>query len=283
MQHAALTTTEKKEGSISFFQRLWGFTISKRQRFILSVLVLSTGLFFSEVYRQYHLYISFLLSFLTVGALFWSNYKDILENHSKMIYILPFFYTLSFGLFYFLLGDRILTRLILTSVYGIGLYSLFLSQNIFIVSSIRTIALLSSARLVSTVLALVTFVFLTSFIFSLRLFLFPTALLVSFYSFFLIAHTLWVYTLEQTFLPNILWTALLTLCLFELTMVLWFWPAHFAVISVFLMGYLYTMVSLSHLWFEKKLFKSSLWEYIWIAVMIFVVLLFFTFILPVGY
>jgi hypothetical protein len=68
-----------------------------------------------------------------------------------------------------------------------------------------------------------------------------------------------------------------------MTLVLWFWPAHFAFISVFLMGFLYTLVSLSHLWFEKKLFKGSLWEYVWISLVIFIILLFFTFILPLGY
>lgn len=257
--------------------------MSKRQRFVISVILLSTGLFFSESYRQFHLYVSFLLSLLTVLAIWWSNYKDIRENRSPMIFVLPFFFTLSFGLFYFLLGDRILSRLILTTFYAIGLYSLFLSQNIFIVSSIRTIALLSSARLVSTVLVLVTFVFLTATIFSLRLFLFPTAILVFIYSFFLVSHSLWIYTLESRFLPNAKWTFFLSLCLFELTLILWFWPAHFAFVSVFLMGFLYTLVSLTHLWFEKKLFKGSLWEYVWISLVIFIILLFFTFILPLGY
>jgi len=257
--------------------------LSKRQRFVISVILLSTGLFFSESYRQFHLYVSFLLSLLTVLAIWWSNYKDIRENRSPMIFVLPFFFTLSFGLFYFLLGDRILSRLILTTFYAIGLYSLFLSQNIFIVSSIRTIALLSSARLVSTVLVLVTFVFLTATIFSLRLFLFPTAILVFIYSFFLVSHSLWIYTLESRFLPNAKWTFFLSLCLFELTLILWFWPAHFAFVSVFLMGFLYTLVSLTHLWFEKKLFKGSLWEYVWISLVIFIILLFFTFILPLGY
>ncbi len=267
----------------SFLHQLAGFTISKRQRFVISVFCLSLGLFFSETYRQFHLYVSFLLSLITVLALFWSNFKDIKENHSPMIYVLPFFFTLSFGLFYFLLGDRILSRIVLTTLYAIGLYSLFLSQNIFIVSSIRTIALLSSARLVSTVLVLITFVFLTATIFSLRLFLFPTAIIVFVYSFFLISHVFWIYTLENSFFPNREWTVFLSLCIFEVTLTLWFWPAHFAFIAVFLMGFLYTLVSLSHLWFEKKLFKGSLWEYLWISIVIFIILLFFTFILPLGY
>jgi hypothetical protein len=287
MQQPTTTEFEKKESSASFFYHLAGLTISKRQRFVISDIVLSLGLFFAATYRQSHLYIylyiCLFLSILTVVALFWSNYKDIREKHSPMIYILPFFFTLSFGLFYPLLGDRILSRLILTTVYAIGIYSLFLSQNIFIVSSIRTIALLSSARLVSTVLVLLTFVLLTTFVFSLQLFLFSTGLIVFLYSFFLISHALWIYTLEQSFLPNFQWTIFLSLCIFELTLILWFWPANFAFISVFLMGILYTLISLSHLWFEKKLFKGSLWEYVWISVVIFIVLVFFTFVLPLGY
>ena len=66
----------------------------------------------------------------------------------------------------------------MTSLYALGLYSLFLSQNIFTVSSIRTIALLSGARTVSLVLTLLSFFFLSNVVFSFHINIFLTLLLI---------------------------------------------------------------------------------------------------------
>lgn len=261
-----------------------GFTFTKRQRFILSVVILSIGLFFSESFRveQSGFSVSIILALLTGMLLFWANQRDVIDNYSPMIFILPFVYTFSFGLFYQLLHDRILSRLILTTIYGIGLYSLFLSQNIFIVASIRTIALLSSARLVSTILMLLSYAFLSVTVFSFHFFLFPTALIVFIYSFLIISHAIWMYTLEKSPFTHLSWVSLLALAMVEVGIVLWFWPSLPALIAIFLTGFFYSLVGLSHLWYEKRLFKAGLWEYTWWTIIVLVLLIFFTFVFPLN-
>jgi hypothetical protein len=281
MQQLA-NASEKKQSSVSIIDYLGGFTITKRQRFIISVLILTLGLFFSANTRNSQIEVlitSLVLSLLTVAFLYWSNIKDIAESYSQSLFILPFFFTLSFSLFYFLppIPDRLLYRLLVTIGYGIGLYSLFLSQNIFIVASIRTIALLSSARLVSTVLSTVAYFLLSLTVFSLHLFLFPTAFIVFVFSFFLISHALWIYTLEKPLFAQATWVAVLSLCLFEISLILWFWPSLPALIAAFITGFFYSVVGLSHLWYEKRLFKSALWEYVWLTGLTFFILLFFTY------
>ena len=134
---------------------------TKRQRFILGVLILSTGLFISEhLLGKSGIYTVFSIAILSDVFLFLVLYRDLKENFSLQVFILPFFFSLSFGLFYFLVPARYITRIIMTSLYALGLYSLFLSENIFTVSSIRTIALLSSARTVSFVITLLSYFFL---------------------------------------------------------------------------------------------------------------------------
>lgn len=268
---------KKKPLFLLFLERFNSFIQNKRQRFILAVIFLSIGMFFTEhLLGKPFIFVSLLLSVLTVLLFLWSNYNDIKENFSFNIFILPFFYSLSFGVFYFLIPARFLTRILMTSFYAIGLYSLFLAQNIFIVASIRTIALLSSARIVSFVISLISYFFLSDVVFSLDLPLIPTALLFLFFSLPLILQSLWTITLEKSPVGYVGWASGLGICLLELSAVLWFWPSQPTIIALFLTGFFYTIVGLSHAWLEKKLFKSVMWEYIWVGVVVFLILISFT-------
>lgn len=265
-----LTNGRKKRGQIQFF-------FSKRQKLVTGVLALSLGLFFSEHFLgKSGLFLLIFLSILTDVFFIFAVFDDFRENMTGAFLILPFFYSLSFGLFYFLVPSRFLSRIAITSLYAIGLYSLFLSQNIFAVSSIRTIALLSSARIVSFVLTLISYFFLSNIIFSLHTTVIVTSFLIFVVSFFLILHSLWTYNLEKGVLHTSLWAFALGIALFELSLVLWFWPSNPTVIALFLTGFFYTIVSLSHVWFDRRLFRGVLWEYIWVSVAVLFVLILIT-------
>ncbi|HKC14930.1 MAG TPA: hypothetical protein VKC89_03165, partial [Patescibacteria group bacterium] len=151
---------------ISILRRL---NVDKRQRFVVGVIFLSLTLFVSEFFLgKSGVFMVFLLSFLADLFLFFALYEDLRENFYPQIFILPFLYSLAFGLFYLLIPARLLTRIVMASFYGVGLYSLFLSINIFSVSSVRTIALLSSARTVSLAIILLSYFFLANVVFSLH-------------------------------------------------------------------------------------------------------------------
>ncbi|MDP3988120.1 MAG: hypothetical protein Q8P80_03170 [Candidatus Levybacteria bacterium] len=265
----------KRKGSfvhrINFFRR---FDITKRHKFIISVVVLSFGLFASEyIIGKSGILLAVVLALCTNLFLFWSNRQDIKENFSWSIFILPFFYSLSFALFFLLVPNRFITRAGITTFYGVGLYSLFLSQNIFTVASIRTIALLSSARTVSFILSLISYFFLADVVLSLDLPIIPTALSILVFSYFLIAHSIWTYILEKPLFTQWQWNLVLSVCLSEVSFILWFWPTNPTIVALFLSGFFYTTVGLSHLWFEKRLFRGVLWEYIWVGVIVFCLLM----------
>lgn len=260
------------------FSRLFDkFSFSKRQRFILAVVVLTLGLFATQhLFGKSGVFLSLFLSVFTVFLFWLANYEDIKHNNSVYLFVLPFFYSLAFGLFYFLVPARFLSRLVMSSLYAVGLYSLFLSENIFTVASMRTIALLSSARTVSFIITLVSYFFLTNVVFSIELSALSKAVFVFSYTFFLIAQSLWSYTLEPFQKMHFIWIFVLSLCFFELAIILWFWPSEPIFIALFLTGFFYLFVGLSHVWFDRRLFRSVLWEYIWVAVIVLCILFLFT-------
>src|ERR1035437_1506387 len=97
----------------------------------------------------------------------------------------------------------------MTALYALGLYSLLLSENIFIVSSIRTIALLSSARTVSFIVTLLSYFFMANVVFSLHLNIILTLVFVFAFSFPLILHSIWSHTLEKDFHSHLEWILLI--------------------------------------------------------------------------
>ena len=253
------------------------FDIPKRQKFIVSVVILSLALFFSEHYLgKGGIYIAILLSIFTDLFVFWAIRSDLKDNFSPQVFILPLIYTLACSLFYFLVPVRFITRVGMTSLYAFGLYSLLLSENIFIVSSIRTIALLSSARTVSFIVTILSYFFLSNVVFSLHFNILVTLLLIFAFSFPLILHSIWTHTLENNFRSQIEWIFLIAICLVETAFVLWFWPTTPTIIALFLTGLFYVLVGISQVWLDKRLFKGVMWEYIWVAVIVFLVFITFS-------
>lgn len=252
------------------------FNIPKRQKFVISVVILSLFLYFSEqLFGRGGIYIAFLLALFTGLFILWAERADLKNNFSLQIFILPFIYTLACALFYFLVPARFITRVGMTSLYALGLYSLLLSENIFIVSSIRTIALLSSARTVSFIITMLSFFFMANVVFSLRLNVFITLVFVFAFTTPLIIHSIWTHTLENDARLHLDWILLISICIVETALALWFWPTTPTIVGLFLTGLFYIFVGISQIWLDKRLFKGVMWEYIWVAVIVFLVFITF--------
>lgn len=252
--------------------------LNKRQKFVLIVFFLSLGLFISEFFTGINaVLLAVFLSILTDILLYWVLKNDIRGSFFYPIFILPFFYTIAFSFFYSLIPARLLTRIAMTGIYAFGLYSLFLTQNIFAVSGIRTINLLRSARIVSFVLTIIVLFFLFNISFSLRLPFFVLPFLVFIFSFLLNFQSLWSYSLDitqikETFLSSLL----ISLALMQLSFVLTIWPVDASIYSLFLTGIFYTYSGLVHAWIERRLFKGVLWEYVWVGFLSILILLVFS-------
>lgn len=265
------TLPKRKEEPSPFFM------FSKRQKFVLAVFVLSLGLFTSEyLFSGYGVAVAGLLALLTDVFLLGALYEDLQENFSIHPFVLPFLCSLAFGLFYFLTPSRLLSRIVLTSLYAVGLYSVFLSENIFVVASIRTIALLNSARIVTFVITLIAFFFLSNTIFSFRLSFLPTIGLFGLFTFLFTFHSVWTYTLERGIGKDFIWNAVVTLCLTEMAAILWFWPTPPTVFALFMTAMFYILIGLVHVWLDKRLFRNVVAEYVWVAIVALFILVWFS-------
>lgn len=242
-------------------------SLNKRQRFVAAVLALSAGVFLSEYFTGITITLTAVfLAVLTVLLLLLILRRDIRGTFYAPILILPFFFTLAFPFFYALVPERLLSRVIITGIYAFGLYSLFLTQNIFAVSGIRTINLLRSARIVAFVLTLLVYYFLVNFIFSLRLPVVITPLIIFPVSFLMNIQSLWTYTLDPSQIkPIATFSSIISVSILELSYVLVLWPVNASVYALFLTGIFYTYSGLCHAWLERRLFKGILWEYVWVG------------------
>lgn len=252
--------------------------LNKRQRFVAAVFILSLALFISEFFFGTRVIIAgFILAILTDVMLYLILKEDVKGTFFYPILILPFLYTLSFALFYPLLPARLLSKILITGVYAFGLYSLLLTQNIFAVSSIRTINLLRSARIVSFVISIFTLFFLIHIIFSLHFPVFVTPFPIFLIMFLMNYQSLWVYTLDQSRIREVFFYAVLvSFALAELSVGLSVWPVNASLYAIFLTSIFYSYSGLAHAWVERRLFKGVLWEFAWVGALSILILVIFS-------
>lgn len=250
------------------------FVLSKRQKFGIGVVVSSIGIFIAHsAFNTFGAVVAVFLGVLSDAFLYWAIRSDLKGKKLFQPFILPFLYSLSFGLFSFLTPALFRTRIILTILYAVGLYSVLLGENIFTIAYFKSIALLQSARIVSLITSLITYFFLLSAILSLHLnFIFLIVPVIVFTS-LLSLHAVWTYTLDKSNMNNLLWIMVITLCCTELMSLMWFWPTSPVVTALFITSVWYILTGLTHVWLDKRLFRNVVWEYVWVIVIAFLMLI----------
>ncbi len=111
--------------------------MSKRRRFVVTSIVLSLGFvaiqFLTDQNRFWAIGV---LGLLTIILFTWSLFSGLGKNMTLLTLILPTIFTLGVGTFWFLLPANIFARIPIVIFYGIGIYILCLTMNIFTVSAI---------------------------------------------------------------------------------------------------------------------------------------------------
>ena len=250
--------------------------INKRHKFVISSVLLSAGLFFIQASGITWRYQA--IALLTVLSYFisaWTLSGGLTKVKWLTILLLPALYTAGVGLFYFLLPSSYAARIPVVVIYGIGLYALFLTENIYSVSSVRSIQLFRSANAVGFLLTLLTGFFLFNTILSFRFSFWINFLLVFAVSIPLFVQGLWSVKLEDN-IPKRIWVASLALSLMtaQVAMALSFWPISVSVGSLALVTIMYTVLGLYQYQLTERLFKKTINEYALFgaAVLLFIVL-----------
>jgi len=120
--------------------------MKKRHKFLFVSFLLGLGLLvtqFTQVEFRYQALT--ILGFMAFGLSAWALFDDLKGIEWFSILVLPAIYPVSVGLFYFLLPEKFLSRVVILGLFIVGMYALLLTQNIFSVAAIRTIQLLRAA------------------------------------------------------------------------------------------------------------------------------------------
>lgn len=237
---------------------------------------MSFSLFFVQfIDIDYRFYAIASLTLLTALLTLWSLREALGGIRWGTTIILPSFFTASIALFYFLLPPSAwLSRLPIVLFFAIGLYALFLTENIFSVAAIRTIQLFRAASAVGFLLTLVTCFLLFDTIFSFRLSYFFNSVLVFAVSLPLIFQALWSVNLEEKLTrPLLISTLFLPLSLAQVALIISFYPLTTAISSLLLTTCTYVLIGLSQASFAQRLFRQTVYEYLAVvSIVLFIIL-----------
>lgn len=249
--------------------------LTKRIKFVITAVLLSAGLFIIQLANVSWRYQAIcFLTILTFLLSAWSLKEGLTGIKWLTVLILPTLFTAGVGLFYFLLPSAWLARLPVAGLYGLGLYALLLTENIFSVAAIRNIQLFRAANAVGFLLTLLTAFFLYDTILSFRLSFWLNFLLVFLLSLPLFIQGLWSVNLEEKISQQILFYSLaLSLIVAEGALALSFWPVTVSAGSLALITIMYVVLGLTQYYLSQRLFKKTINEYLTVGIIVFAVII----------
>ncbi len=254
--------------------------MSKRQKFVLSSLLLSLGLFSTQLvtiefpYRYLAILVLFVVAYFVSS---WALFGELKGIEWLVVVPFPGWFAVAVALFYFLLPEAMLSRVVILGLFALGMYALYLTSNIYSVAAIRTIQLLRAAHAVGFLMALVTSLFFYNSIFSFKFPFFVNAVLVFGVTFPVVLNSLWSVKLESRISRGVLMHSLVVaFVLAEMAVAISFWPVTVWIASLFLVTGLYVFLGLLQHYLQERLFKNTLREYASVGIFVLVVMMVLT-------
>lgn len=246
--------------------------MSKRKRFIITSLLLAFGFISIQLLgNQFRFWSIGILTFLTPILFFWSLREGLAKDMTLLTLVLPTFFTAGVGLFWFLLPSNFFARVPVTLLYGLGVYALCLTMNIYSVAAIRTIALLRAARGVGFVLTLLTSFLIFDAILSLKISFWANSMLSLLLSFPLFLQGFWSVPLDKNISKDLLLiSAISSLAIAEIALSLFFWPVTVVGGSLFLTIAVYILLGLGQAKLEQRFFSQTVREYLLMGALVFI-------------
>lgn len=220
----------------------------------------------------------------------WVLFEDLKGMEWISLMILPVMFTLGSGLFANLLPDavpnllglrfEIETAIVMAKVvkglfvvfYILGLYAIYLLENIISVASIRTIQLLRAARSMSFVMSLVVSLFFFSVALSLRLWFYWIGLISAATAFLLSFGHLWSIDIKDESRRTVKmysWSIAFLIGLLGLVMA--FWPVKPFMGGLMMTVFFYTHLGILENYLKYRVHGESLVEYLVFGLIIFII------------
>ncbi len=250
--------------------------MSKERRFVLTSVLLSLGfLGISFVDNSNRLFAILGLTLATTLLFVFSLWEGLGINSTLLSLILPPLFTLGVGTFWFLVPATLFARLPVVILFGAGIYILCRTENIFVVSMLRTIPLFRGGRSIGFILSFLTAFLLYNAIISVKANIFVTCFGVFLISLFLFLQGLWVSSIEKKDLIQnriFIYSFIFALGMAELSLFLYFWPVTVVVGSVFLTIGIYVLLGLGQAQLEDRLFKQTVQEHLNVGLIVFAIM-----------
>jgi len=249
-------------------------TLSKRQQFVVITVLLTAGLMTTQLVSldfRYPMIIALSVASYLLCAV---GLREDLKGHEwATLLILPTLFTAAVAVFYFLLPTRWLTRLPIAVLYAVGMYALLLTENIYNVAVVRTIALLRAAHSVGFLLTLATYFLLVQTVLAYRLHAWTNALFIGAITYPLTLQILWAVNLEPKVGKRVTdLSVLLTVAAVELTWILSLIPVRTTLFALFLTTCFYGMAGLGQQYLSDRLYKRTVIEFFGVVAIVFVIL-----------
>jgi hypothetical protein len=256
------------------YRKVAAYEIKKRQKFILMSFVLTVILITTQTVPESLRFQT--IAFLALFTLFLSVFSlwgELSGVKYFLLLLLPVYFVVGASLFYFLLPVRWLTRLPFAALFGVSVYLLMLTSNIYNVAAIRTIALLRAAHGVGLLFSLLSAFFLSNVLYSLHLPFYLIALGIIALTFPLYLVGLWSYELVDFVSRKVtLFALIFTLVTTEVGIIISFWPIVPINAALMVSTMMYGLLGLGQLHFGAKLKRKAVYEHIGISLIVFTII-----------
>ena len=248
--------------------------MSKRFRYFISSLFSALGfsMFISLPYDSR--YFGLMVGVVLVVFCFWFGLGIIFDKSiytRVMSVLLPVGFFTGFGLFGTLLPYNPVTAVIISILFGLVLYGMFLVENVFLVAiGFKTVPLYRAAYTVSLIFTLLTAFFMFDSLFSFKMSFWWNGLWALLISILVFLYQFWAIAIElpddgqskniktYVLIPSILMS--------ELTIMFSFWPTGIFKGSVYLVSVIYLLSGLIQADIRDRLFRKTVLQFVWVGV-----------------
>lgn len=249
--------------------------LTKRQVFVTVTLLLTAGLLLTQLVSHEYRYPMVII--LMVVSYFFSALalrRDLRGIEWITLLSLPSLFTASVALFYFLLPVRWLTRIPVVVAYGVGMYALLLTENIYNVAAERSIALLRAAHTVGFLLTLITHFLLVQTLLAFRFNALINTVGTGIISAILLFQTLWAIELKESASDRLkAITFALMIVFMQLAWILSFWPVKPTLQALFLTTVLYSTGGMAQQYLVERLYRKTVVEFTVVSVLVFMLMM----------
>lgn len=249
--------------------------LPRRIRFVISSILLTFLVLLTTFFEFQFVWVFIpVLVIVTCLMTYFAVLEGISKNEMFLLFVVPVAFTISAYLFYFLFPVRWLTRVPLIAVYGMSIYAILLTSNIFNVGVEKNIQLYRAAFSVNYLFQTVVVFLATEVILSFRLPFIANIAILFVLLYGLAVQLLWSVQPQAVLEKHVMFYALImTLLITQIAVVFSFVPVRSTIYALLVTASYYSFGGLIYHYLDNKLFKQTIREYLFVSIFVLIIVL----------